>query len=189
MKIKEWWMPDAQQQAFRAVLDAFARPGTQAALADPGTHALPVLLATVLDESVTLADPGQVLDADQRRLLLAPHAAAHEAHFVLLDGTAPPAAGFTPALGTLEAPELGATLVLCVPALSPQTRPDALALTLTGPGIETERMLHVGGLQRAWLERRAEWVSAYPMGVDIVLCAGQHIAALPRTTRIQLQGA
>lgn len=186
MNIREWWMPDAQQQAFRAVLDAFARPGTQAVLGD--SDALPQLLATVLDESVTLADPDRLLDADQRRLLLAPDARTNEARFILFDGRSAPPVDFEPPLGTLEAPEGGATLVLTVDALLPQKQPACTTLKLRGPGIADETTLHVAGLHRAWLERRAEWVSAFPLGIDLVLCAPQRIAALPRTTRIDMEG-
>lgn len=186
MNIREWWMPDAQQQAFRVVLDAFARPGTQAVLG--ARDALPQLLATVLDESVTLADPGRLLDADQRRLLLAPDAGANEARFILFDGKSAPPEDFQPALGTLEAPEGGATLVLTVDALLPQMQRACTALSLSGPGIADKTMLHVAGLHRAWLEYRKKWNSAYPLGIDLVLCAPTGITALPRTTRIDMEG-
>jgi len=191
MKLAQWWMPDAQQTIFRAVLDGFARPGTEVAVgAGVGGDAALVLLATLVDESVTLADPGGRLDPDQRRLLRAPAAAPGAARFVLLDGSAPPASDFQPALGTLESPELGATLVVTVGALAGAgaIRPaGSVALRLGGPGVLGERELYVAGLHPAWLTRRAEWVSAYPLGVDLVLCAPDRLVALPRTTRIALK--
>lgn len=187
MNLKECWMPDAQQKAFRAVLDGFARPGTQVMLANANTNAdadaALVLLAMLLDESVTLADTTGRLGADQRRLLQAADAAPACARFVLLDGALPPTPDFHPALGTLESPEFGATLVLTVAAVShPQA--GSTALNLRGPGIDGERVLHVCGLHPDWLARRADWVSAYPLGVDLVLCASDRLAVLPRTTHI-----
>lgn len=184
MKPAEWWMPDAQQQAFRAVLDSFARPGTLVPAQPPG--AVLMFLSAVLDESVSLADPLGLVGTDARRLLLAPTAPEAQARFVLLDGRRPPDAGFQPTLGTLESPELSATLVLTVDALSDvlTTADAAVVLQLQGPGVPGTRVLAVSGLHPDWLARRAAWVGAYPMGVDIVLAAPDAMAALPRTTRI-----
>ena len=184
MKPAEWWMPDAQQQAFRAMLDGFARPGTLVPAQPPG--AVLMFLSAVLDESVSLADPLGLVGTDARRMLLAPTAPEAQARFVLLDGRRPPDAGFQPALGTLESPELSATLVLTVDALSDAltTADAAVLLQLQGPGVPGTRVLAVSGLHPDWLARRAAWVGAYPMGVDIVLAAPDAMAALPRTTRI-----
>lgn len=184
MKPAEWWMPDAQQQAFRAVLDGFARPGTLVPAGQPG--AVLMFLSAVLDESVSLADPLGLVGTDARRLLLAPPAPEAQARFVLFDGRRPPDAGFQPTLGTLESPELSATLVLAVDALSDAltTADAAVVLQLQGPGVPGTRVLAVSGLHPNWLARRAAWVGAYPMGVDIVLAAPNAMAALPRTTRI-----
>lgn len=184
MKHAEWWTPDAQQQAFRAVLDGFARPGTLVPAQQP--DAVLMFLSAVLDESVSLADPLGLLDADARRLLLAPTATAAQARFVLLDGRRPPDAGFQPALGTLESPELGATLVLTVDTLSdtPSPADAAMVLQLQGPGVPGTRVLAVTGLHHDWVGQRAAWGAAYPLGVDIVLAAPHTLVALPRATRI-----
>lgn len=187
MRPAEWWMPDAQQQAFRAVLDGFARPGTRVPAQQQG--AVLMFLSAVLDESVSLADPLGLVGVDARRLLLAPTATAAQARFVLLDGRKPVEAGFQPALGTLESPELGATLVLTVDALSeaPSPAEAAVVLQLQGPGVPGTRVLAVTGLHPDWLARRAAWVGAYPMGVDVVLAAPDALVALPRTTRIAIE--
>ncbi len=185
MRPAAWGTPEAQQQAFRAVLDGFARPGTL--VAAPADGAVLMFLSAVLDESVTLADPLDLLSADTRRLLLAPSATVDKARFVLLDGRTPPAATLQPALGTLESPELGATVVLAVDALHDPSQPGSgqtTILQLQGPGVPGTRALAVDGLHPGWLDRRAAWVAAYPMGVDIVLAAPHTLVALPRTTRV-----
>ena len=184
MKPAEWWMPDAQQQAFRAVLDGFARPGTLVPAQPP--DAVLMFLSAVLDESVSLADPQGLLGTDARRLLLAPTAPQAQARFVLLDGRKPVETAFQPTLGTLESPELSATLVLTVDALSdaPITTDASVLMQLQGPGVPGTRELAVTGLHPDWLARRAAWVGAYPMGVDMVLTAPNALVALPRTTRI-----
>jgi alpha-D-ribose 1-methylphosphonate 5-triphosphate synthase subunit PhnH len=126
------------------------------------------------------------LGADVRRLLLAPTAPPAQARFVLQGGRRPPDADFQPTLGTLESPELGATLVLTVDALGDAPSPGdaAVVLQLQGPGVPGVRALSVTGLHLDWLARRAAWVGAYPMGVDIVLAAPDALVALPRTTRV-----
>lgn len=184
MRPAEWWRPEAQQQAFRAVLDGFARPGTLVPAQEQG--AVLMFLSAVLDESVSLADPLGLVGVDARRLLLAPTASASQARFILLDGRTAPDAGFQPALGTLESPELGATLVLTVDALSDEFSPaeGAVVLQLQGPGVPGTGALAVTGLHPDWLARRAAWVGAYPMGVDMVLAAPDALVALARTTRI-----
>lgn len=189
MKPAEWWMPDAQQQAFRAVLDGFARPGTRVAAQGATAQGNSVLmfLSAVLDESVSLADPLGLLGADARRLLLAPSAPVEGARFVLLDGRMPADAGWQPSLGTLESPEQGATLVLTVDGLGDaETTPASggTVLQLQGPGVPGVRTLAVSGLDGSWLRRRAAWVAAFPLGVDLVLAAPEALVALPRTTRI-----
>jgi|CXWL01.1.fsa_nt_gi alpha-D-ribose 1-methylphosphonate 5-triphosphate synthase subunit PhnH len=191
MKPAEWWMPNAQQQAFRALLDGFARPGTlvpaQGHGRGHGHDAALIFLSAVLDESVSLADPLGLLGADARRLLLAPTAPLGQARFILLDGRVPPDAACQPTLGTLESPELGATLVLTVDALGDAGQAsahDAVVLRLQGPGVPGTRAFAVTGLHDGWLERRAAWVGAYPLGVDIVLAAPDALVALPRSTRI-----
>jgi len=187
-----WPTPQVQQAAFRAVLDAFARPG--ALVRTQGDSAALTLLSLLLDETVGFADPQRLLAHDTRRRLLAHPAPPEQARFILCDGRHEPG-DWQPFLGTLEAPELGATLVLTVDALASDDRAarpavdgaDAVRLRLEGPGVPTARWLAVTGIDRAWFERRAVWVSAFPLGVDLVLAAPKALAALPRTTRVAFE--
>ena len=55
---------------------------------------------------------------------------------------------------------------------------------LTGPGIEGEAQLDVVGAPALWPGWRAN-AGRFPRGVDVVLCAGVRLAALPRTTRVE----
>lgn len=190
MKPHDWWMAEAQQTAFRAVLDGFARPGTLVPTQGDGADAVLMFLSAVLDESVSLADPLGLLGVETRRLLLAPTASADQARFVLLDGRQPPAAAWQPTLGTLESPELGATLVLAVDALadtSVEPAESVVRLRLQGPGIPGTCLVSVTGLDCRWLAQRAVWVGAFPLGVDLVLAAPHALVALPRTTRIAIE--
>ena len=175
------WTASSQQHIFRQLMRAFSYPGRIETLATSGTHALTLTLAALIDRGSSLADPQNLLDDLTRQRLQTPLTVAERAHFVVADGTRPPA--FTPALGSLESPEHGATIVLTVVALGVGTD-----CRLEGPGIAGSQSLAVTGLEPSWLEQRRSWNSAFPLGVDIILLDTIHAVALPRTTRITLKG-
>lgn len=171
------WQAQTQQRLFRLLLDAFAYPGRLFDATGSGTTARLAILATLLDAEVDLADPHELVAREDWLRLMVAAAAPEQARFVVADAARIP--DFTPALGSLESPEFGATLVLEVRQLGA-----GMPLLLTGPGIASETRLAVQGLHPAWIEQRAEWVSAYPLGTDIILCDARSFAALPRTTQI-----
>lgn len=173
------WRPETHQALFRGILDVAARPGRIADLEDllDDQPAALAALAIFCDNTQTLADPGCLLSEIDRAFLEARTATPEQAAFILVAGSGLP--GFTPRLGTLEAPEGGATLVVTVESLT-----GGAALTLTGPGIATEARIAPRGLAPGWLEARARWCADFPMGVDMVLAESTRLAVLPRTTRI-----
>jgi alpha-D-ribose 1-methylphosphonate 5-triphosphate synthase subunit PhnH len=174
------------QATFRAVLDAMARPGrlhragerlTAPAPLDPATAA--VLLTLIDNETPLWVDRA----ADASRAWLAFHCGAaitdvvSEAAFAL--------ALSLPALtalssGSDEAPEESATLILQVQALGSGAR-----YRLAGPGLREPAVLAVDGLPghfvAAWRQNHA----LYPRGVDVILCAGTTLTALPRSVTIE----
>jgi len=64
-----------------------------------------------------------------------------------------------------------------------------MRLKLTGPGIKEVTYVNVDGLNPAWIESRNEWVSAFPLGVEMILSDANQFVALPRSTRIDLEEA
>ena len=175
------WTASSQQTIFRQLMRAFSYPGRIETLADTGTQALTLTLAALIDRGTSLADPQNLLDDLTRQRLQTPLTVAERAHFVVADGTRPPA--FTPALGSLESPEHGATIVLKVVALGL-----GADCQLEGPGIAGSQSLAVTGLESSWIEQRRAWNSAFPLGVEMILLDDIHAVALPRTTRITLKG-
>lgn len=178
--------PRNQQRVFRLLLDAMARPGTLADLA-PWTDGAPAhaaALAALCDGEVSIADPDGLLSDDDWRFLDCPEGNTASARFVLARGDAAPGGRFAPARGTLTAPETGATLLLAVSGLGSS----GLKVRLAGPGIAGECEARLGDLHSGWLTRREDWVSFFPLGVDVVLCDGPRLLALPRTTRVALDG-
>ncbi len=178
-------VPDAQR-SFRAALEAMARPGRVLAVTAPPEPPPPLcpaaaaMLLTLVDAGTSLwTDAGAEAEAWARfhcGCQVTPQLGA--AAFALATGAAPDLLLLDP--GTEEEPARGATLILQVAALEP-----GHGLRLTGPGIEREHRLHIDplppGLVAAWEVGRAR----FPRGVDLILCAGDRLAALPRTVRIE----
>jgi alpha-D-ribose 1-methylphosphonate 5-triphosphate synthase subunit PhnH len=172
------------QRCFRSVLEAMARPGrvfrVEAALTPPAPLGLAAgaVLLTLAD-----ADTPVWLDAPEAAEWLRFHAGCPlvaepgAAQFALACGAMPPLAVL--AQGSEEDPQLSATLLVQVAALRPGE-----GWRLSGPGIEHEHRLAVEGLPADFLTQWAANRARFPRGVDVVLCAGDALAALPRTVAI-----
>ena len=174
------------QATFRAVLDAMARPGRlhrageQLRAPEPLDQATAAVLLTLVDNETPLwLDPA----AGAARGWLAFHCGA-----VIVD--APDKAAFALALslpdlaalpaGSHEAPESSATLILQIAALGSGTR-----YRLSGPGLREPTLLASTGLPEGFA---AVWQgnhALYPRGVDIILCAGDTLTALPRSVSVE----
>ncbi len=176
------WSALTQQQAFRRLLNAFSYPGRIVTLDRPAVHALPIVLATLLDPAATLADPCDVVCRQDRQRLGARSVDANRAQFVVMPGSRLP--DFEPSLGVLESPEQGATLLLVADTLT-----DGRGLCLNGPGIRNSNTLHVHGVNDQWWKLREGWNSCFPLGVDVVLVCTNSLAAIPRTIQITVEGA
>lgn len=185
------------QQVFRAVLDAMARPGRLQGL-PPATRngfdsaglgrGLCAVLLALLDAETSLW-----LDTALADGATAAHLRFHTGVRLVAE---PARAAFVacaaeavdPALwaglehGGDSSPQDGATLLVEVASLNRGT-----ALELRGPGIEQMQTLHVDGLSSAFWHARIAAEAAFPCGVDLILCSGDQIAALPRSTRLHLQ--
>ncbi len=179
--------PVEQAQAcFRAVLDAMARPGTLRPAGERLTPPAPldaataaVLLTLVDHETPVWLDPA----AQAARDWLAFHCGTGftdtpaGAAFALALAL-PDLATLSP--GTHEQPETAATLIVQVGSLTEGTR-----YRLRGPGLRGTNVLAVRGLPddfaTIWQRNRA----GFPLGVDLVLCAGTTLAALPRSVTVE----
>ncbi|MFN3644822.1 MAG: phosphonate C-P lyase system protein PhnH [Gemmobacter sp.] len=174
--------PVQAARAFRAILDAMARPGAVHALAGavppaPLSVAAGVALLTLADRTtpVFLA-PGH--DGEGVRGWITFHTGApfaDRAGATFAVGTWDallPLSGF--AVGTPEYPDRGATLIVECPALT------ATGARLAGPGIDGTAHLSLPD-PAAHRANRA----LFPLGLDMLLCAGERIAALPRSTVVE----
>lgn len=180
------------QSCFRAVLDAMSRPGTIVSAGaglrpptplDPATAAVLLTLADNdtplwLDPAATAA-PAASMAADWAAFHCgAPQAGSIGAAAFACALTMPALSGLHP--GTDLAPEESATLVLQVPALG-----QGASFRLSGPGLRAPALLRVEGLPGDFAAQWAANHALYPCGVDVVLCAGERLCALPRSVRIE----
>lgn len=169
-------------RAFRAVLDALARPGRIVAVAGarppaPLSAAAGVVLLALCDGTTPLHLAGAHDAPEVRRWIAfhtgAPLVGAGEAAFALGSWEAlQPASRF--AAGTPAYPDRSATLIVEVPALAND------GPRLTGPGIERSARLSLPEVA-AFRANRAR----FPLGFDAILTCGDRLAGLPRSTRVE----
>lgn len=174
------------QDAFRALMDAMSRPGRIQrcdVLPDLPAALAPAAAAALL----ALADAETPVWTDatgEAREWIAFHtgapfvADAARAQFLLATGAMPKLAALD--AGSDETPQDSATLILQLEALA-----EDAGWRLTGPGIEQEHRLQATGLPADFPAQWAANRKGFPTGVDVVLCAGTRLAALPRSTRIE----
>jgi len=173
------------QSSFRAMLHALSHPGRIVELPNvpqapaPLGPAMAALALALCDADTPLWHDGGAAVTDWLRFHTgAPLTDAHAARFLAATGAPPALASL--ALGSDEAPQEGATLLLQVTALEATT-----GWSLSGPGIESSTSLRVNGAPAGFVAERAALAALFPRGLDIMLCAGRHIVGLPRTTIIR----
>jgi len=176
------------QAAFRAVMDCMAHPGEIKALAGvdappPLTAGTAAIVRSLVDyETPVWLDDGLADAAVAEWIRFQTGAAtvadSQQAAFALIGNGAglPDFAAFSP--GSEEYPDRSATLVVQVARFS------GAKFSLTGPGIQTERVLAAEPLPEDFAERWAANQALFPCGIDLLLVAGDRVAALPRTVRV-----
>ena len=173
------------QGCFRAVLDAMAHPGrivpvAAGLVAPPLSPATAAVLLTLVDaETPIWLDDDAAAAGDWVRF----HCGAtlsepDEAAFAVCLGL-PPLDRF--AWGTHEGPETSATVIVQLPHFEAGPR-----LRLHGPGLEAPLTVCLGPLPHDFGARWQANRAAFPRGVDLVLCAGDALAALPRSVTVEM---
>jgi alpha-D-ribose 1-methylphosphonate 5-triphosphate synthase subunit PhnH len=185
------------QQAFRAMLDALARPGTIVPLAVgvlddevPGPLLLPLALA---DASVRVDVIGPGSDRWLEVVLAATGARRCPLEAAdLVAGLGPVRAQEVRSLrrGRPEAPEEGARLALGCHRLHPDPATRAeLTVELRGPGVPGSVHLGVDGLAPGVLGALSEVNHAFPVGIDTWLVSDdRQLVGLPRSVRFDVGG-
>lgn len=174
--------PIQSARAFRAILEALARPGTIHRVAGavppaPLSVAAGVALLTLTDPTTPLhlagaADCGGVRDWVAFHIG-APLVSANEADFALGSWQAlQPVTRFR--IGQPDYPDRAATLIVEMDRLTNE------GPALTGPGIELAAWLSLPETA-AFRANRA----LFPLGFDCLFTCGDRLAGLPRSTRVE----
>jgi alpha-D-ribose 1-methylphosphonate 5-triphosphate synthase subunit PhnH len=173
------------QVSFRALLNAMSHPGRVAlieGIAPPaplGVAAGAALLTLVDHETKLWLDP----EAAAAREWIAFHCGAP-----IVDD--PSACSFALALslpdlgrlspGTHEEPETSATIICQIAAIG-----TGRVFRLTGPGLREPALFGADGLPPDFVSIWRRNHARFPCGVDLILCAGDLVTALPRTVAIE----
>jgi alpha-D-ribose 1-methylphosphonate 5-triphosphate synthase subunit PhnH len=178
------------QRCFRLILSAMSEPGTVHAL--PGGIDAPTALEPSAAQTLlALADPETPVWLSPSLAAAAPYirfycsapivAEPSAARFAVIDGL-----NREPRLAAFDAgddlyPDRSATVIVQCAAMTGGT-----AVALSGPGIPASRAVAPAGLHAGFWAEAAANHERYPLGVDLILAAGDGILCLPRSTRITL---
>lgn len=183
------------QQIFRTLLSAMSEPGTQPALpaltqVPDGLNSASWQLALTLLDMDTRVWLSPLLGADVsvtsnlRFHCQCPLVAESDAaDFALtLVSELPELAACN--RGSTANPHSSTTLIVLLNQLD-----DSRGLELQGPGIPGSRYLYAPELPADFVAKRMAASGEFPQGVDLILCAGNKLVALPRTTRLSKENA
>lgn len=177
--------------AFRAIMQAMARPGRVQSL-EVSVAAPAPLLPGAAAVALTLCDfqtavwlAPELRTQDVVRYLrfhagapIVEDAARAQFIFAMAGARMPDPALL--AQGTHDYPDRSATLVIQVAGFGGE------AVELSGPGLRGSLGFGVAGLDRAFWDAMTENHARFPVGVDVIFAAPGAVAALPRSTAIRL---
>ena len=187
------------QHAFRAAMDAAARPGKvhvlplQGAASPTGLDAsLDTLVRMFVDQAVTFAYLGaavreRAIAAETRSRAVG---AAQAAFVVVPHESTDPTVAYAvekATCGTLIAPDKGATVLIGCDALFQDSVDGMQGFAVAGPGVKGETRFYA--TSDVWQRAREERGDEYPCGIEIVLVdkAGR-IVVIPRSSEVTALG-
>ena len=178
------------QAVFRTVMRAMSVPALPVSLSTNLAPPSP-LIATAAAILITLADfettvwlDAPLASSDAVCQFASFHTGARlvrdpcEAHFALASTPQSMPRLATLSQGTPEYPDRSSTLIVQVAGFG------ATGLAFAGPGIKTDRQFSFSGMPKGFEQQLTDNHAQFPRGVDIVLAASAHIAALPRSIRL-----
>jgi alpha-D-ribose 1-methylphosphonate 5-triphosphate synthase subunit PhnH len=186
------------QRIFRSLLDVMSHPGTLKPVMSPpllppegfSPHTAAIAF-TLLDEAVTF---GMIPRNEAWERYMQLNTGAHgeevcQADYLILQGAEVWHEVERFCRGSLTSPEKSSTLIVNVETLT-ETGCGERELVLRGPGIEEVAYVGLTGLHLQNIQAIRELNTEFPLGVDVILVdAKGMVCALPRSVRIELEGA
>lgn len=174
--------PVVAQQVYRAMLQAFSRPGLPQTL--PSTDFPPALLPALaladLETGIAVLEDGSDWNEVLTVATGAPVAALGQAKYVTALRPVTADELLTATRGTALSPESAATVICSVPSLGGGT-----PVELAGPGVNGTETIAPQGFDDALRRARNAATADFPAGIDILLVADDGtVVGLSRTTRM-----
>ena len=179
------------QAAFRAVLEAMARPGQVQALAGlpqapaPLSRVAAAIALTLVDHDAPLWLDPALAASQPLRAWLAFHSGAPivesrmEAGFALIAEPLAMPALDSFALGSEAYPDRSTTLILQVQVFSDE------GPLLSGPGLAAPSRFGAAPLPETFWTQLRDNRAIFPRGVDVILAGPGTVAALPRSLQVE----
>lgn len=190
IEAKDLQSPAHAAYNFRAILDAFAKPGRPVALAPltgcpPKFHAASAGIALSLCDYQTAIWLSPGIDSAELRTFLRFHTGvpivskASEADFAFMEAAELAQFYSHFSKGTDEYPDRSATLIAQTTAFEATQK-----VKLEGPGIERNVVVSADGLGAREWSLLADDRILFPLGVDVAFSNESSLFAVPRSTRI-----
>lgn len=185
---------DSQKQ-YRIILDSFAQPGIVNYFEKedlnppkPANKAMAnIAMALLNSDTSVFVDSYFKSFSDYLQLNTSvPNTNVNEAEFIFLHGNSSTDYISNCNKGELLYPEKGATIIILVDSLNSDTK-DCINLILKGPGIKTERHLHISGISPQIIDAIKEANASFPLGNEIIITDKNNgFVAIPRSSKIEI---
>ncbi|MEI8069506.1 MAG: phosphonate C-P lyase system protein PhnH [Actinomycetota bacterium] len=196
--------PVDANDVFRAMLQTLSQPGTLESLTLSSKSQCPTqvaLLLSLIDVETKFSVVSSVPEADQQQWTAlihaasgAPSASESQSEWVLSFGE--PSIDILESIprGTPHRPEMGCRLIVSCSEVrstpqfeSSEAEQNHTTISLRGPGIETENILHVAGLSQRFFEVLHDINGSFPAGIDVWLCDQfGNVSAISRSTEVNV---
>lgn len=196
--------PIDSNDVFRTMLQTLGQPGTIESLRLSHNSQCPTevaLLLSLIDVETKFAVVSSIPEANHQHWTSlihsasgAPSAPETQSEWVLSFGE--PTIDILESMprGTPHRPEMGCRLIISCSEVrstprfeSPQSEQNLTTISLRGPGIETENILHVTGISHRFFEVLHDINGSFPAGVDVWLCDKfGNVSAISRSTEVNV---
>lgn len=184
--------------AFRAALEAMARPGTlrraepSRPAPEPLSPAAAALLGVLSDADApywlapSLSTP-EIIAYARFETGAAPAATPEQAAFLFgaWRELAPLATEGRLSIGSPEYPDRSATLIVALCELDAAAGADRRPLVFSGPGVKEANAVHARGALDGFIAFAERNRRLFPLGIDLFLTAGDAVVGAPRTAHIR----